>query len=196
MCLTDEPGPVTALPGVDVTIELQRNWPGWWSKLEALSIPGPCLYFDLDTMIVNDLEPWVASFAGMTERFGMLSDFYSPMTFQSGIMFWHEPPGLADTLGKALADGTATFRANSRGIQNSGLVFNKTVYSGDGPWIGRMVGGGVRVLNGKSPRRVVSYKKDVRGREEIPENACVVCFHGHPRPHEVTGDPLVKEHWR
>jgi len=41
-------------------IELINNWPGWWSKMELHRPDLPCgrtLYLDLDTHIVNSLEP-------------------------------------------------------------------------------------------------------------------------------------------
>lgn len=41
-------------------IELENNWPGWWSKVELHrpDLPkGRTLYLDLDTHIVNDLQP-------------------------------------------------------------------------------------------------------------------------------------------
>ena len=195
VCVTDRPD-LAAVPGVDATVALEHEWPGWWAKIEALRLPGPCLYLDLDTMIVDDLGPWIGSFVGMTERIGMLSDFNSPMTLQSGVMFWREPIDLVKVLSEGLTAGSIAFRPNGRGVASCGLRHGRTVYNGDGPWVARMVGNGkVRVLNGKEPRRVVSYKKDVRG-QGIPDNACVVCFHGHPRPHEALNDPIVQEHWR
>jgi len=41
-------------------IMLRNNWPGWWSKVELFrrDLPkGRSLYFDLDSHIINDLEP-------------------------------------------------------------------------------------------------------------------------------------------
>lgn len=41
---------------------LERNWPGWWSKIEAFrpDLPeGRTLYLDLDTLIIRDLQPIV-----------------------------------------------------------------------------------------------------------------------------------------
>jgi hypothetical protein len=194
ICLTDRPEEVAAVPGVDRVVRLSRDWPGWWCKLEAFAIPGPALYFDLDTMFVGPLDPWIATFSGMTEPLGMIQDFYAPLTLQSGVMFW---PGdaldLAGRLDAAFASGAARFRTNGRGTVS--LLCGREVWGGDGPWIARQVGNAVRVINGQSPRRVVSYKVHVRGKG-IPDNSCVVCFHGHPRPREAAGDPIVEEHWR
>ena len=41
-------------------IELVKNWPGWWSKVELFRPDIPCgrtLYLDLDTYIVGSLKP-------------------------------------------------------------------------------------------------------------------------------------------
>lgn len=41
-------------------IKLKHNYPGWWSKVELfrqdLPLSGRCLYLDLDTLIVGDLD--------------------------------------------------------------------------------------------------------------------------------------------
>ena len=34
---------------------LKRDWPGWWAKMELFALPGPVLFFDLDTVIVRSL---------------------------------------------------------------------------------------------------------------------------------------------
>ena len=36
-------------------IGIQDNWPGWWSKIELFKLEGPRLFFDLDTIITNDI---------------------------------------------------------------------------------------------------------------------------------------------
>jgi hypothetical protein len=48
----------TDLPGTK--IKLLYNWPGWWSKMELFRPDLPCgrtLYMDLDSHVVNDLQP-------------------------------------------------------------------------------------------------------------------------------------------
>lgn len=55
-CLTND-------MGIDVPaekIELVKNWPGWWGKVELFRPDMPCgrtLYLDLDTHIVSNLKP-------------------------------------------------------------------------------------------------------------------------------------------
>lgn len=52
-CLTDDPRAMEA----GYARPLSRGWPGWWSKAEAWSLPGPILLLDLDVTITNDLAP-------------------------------------------------------------------------------------------------------------------------------------------
>ena len=65
-------------------IPLRHDWPGWWSKIEAFRIPGPVLYFDLDTVITGDLS----EIAEYPHRFTMLTDFMRPERLASGVMAW------------------------------------------------------------------------------------------------------------
>jgi|ETNvirnome_6_100_1030635.scaffolds.fasta_scaffold12562_4 hypothetical protein len=37
-------------------IPLEHDWYGWWSKMELYKIPGPVLYFDLDTIILDNID--------------------------------------------------------------------------------------------------------------------------------------------
>jgi hypothetical protein len=55
-CLTNDMK--ADLPGTK--IQLLNNWPGWWSKVELFRPDLPCgrtLYLDLDTYVVNNLQP-------------------------------------------------------------------------------------------------------------------------------------------
>ena len=42
-------------------IPLQHNFPGWFSKMELYKIQGPVLYFDLDIVILNNLDSYISS---------------------------------------------------------------------------------------------------------------------------------------
>lgn len=81
-CLTDMADEITA-EGVNC-IELQHGWPGWWSKMELfrpdIDVPD-MLYFDLDTMILGDIEPLLEE-----DRFLMLRDWLRPHGLNSSVM--------------------------------------------------------------------------------------------------------------
>ena len=84
VCFSDVPVPVTRIP-------LRENWPGWWSKLEMFQPPESpehfgfsFLYFDLDTVFVDDPEPLWRTTPGFT----MLQRVRHPHDVGSGIMSW------------------------------------------------------------------------------------------------------------
>src|SRR6478609_2567748 len=80
VCLSDVDVPCERIP-------LEYNWPGWWSKLEAFRLPGPVIYFDLDTAIVGDLSEIVAR-TDLWGGFTILEDFYRNKGYGSGVMAW------------------------------------------------------------------------------------------------------------
>ncbi len=89
-CLTDK---ALNLIGVQ-EIKLKHNWPGWWSKIELFR-PGLftdfCIYFDLDTIILDNIDEFVRisktlSFAGLM-GFGSVAQKETNRTnFASGVM--------------------------------------------------------------------------------------------------------------
>lgn len=77
LCLSDVNVPCERIP-------LRHGWPGWWSKIELFRLPGPVLFFDLDTVINGDLT----EIASYPHRFTMLTDFTRPDRAASGVMAW------------------------------------------------------------------------------------------------------------
>ena len=159
VCLTD-----MKVPGVH-TIPLIKGWPGWWSKLELFR-PGlwgadeGVIYLDLDTIILD-------RFALTPEPgdFWMLKNWYKP-EYASGMMAWR-------------GDYSFLFRempANPRArVWDQRYIYRGLMAHGVIP----------KVLQKKV--RAVSYKRHCdKGRG--PGDAQVVCFHGTPRPWQVSDD--------
>ena len=83
------------LPGTK--IELLYNWPGWWSKMELFRPDLPCgrtLYLDLDTYVVNNLQP-ILDFPGelvmFNTRMSKVMERKDPRIvcrYQAGIMLF------------------------------------------------------------------------------------------------------------
>jgi hypothetical protein len=44
------------------------------------------------------------------------------------------------------------------------------------------------------PDQIISYKRHVQGRNNIPKNARIVSCHGVPRPHEIKTN-WIKKYW-
>jgi hypothetical protein len=181
-CLTDTPIGVS-----DITeIKLHHLWPGWWSKIELFRPHFPegsrMLYFDLDTIIVGDING-LANIKGAD--WVMLGDFY------------HRPPK-HDRI--ALASGMMMWRANDQEEIYTAFARQSTrimgMTRGDQQWIARK-NGNAQMWETIAPNQVVSYKVHCRDANngELPEGARVVCFHGVPKPKDVS-HPWALEHWR
>jgi hypothetical protein len=179
------------LSDVDVSgerIALEHDWPGWWSKIELFKLPGPVLFFDLDTAIVGDLSD-IAAQAGEW-RFTLLRDFYRQRGLGSGVMAWNcdmlrvyeKFAGMPDYWIKEIA---------GRGDQ--GFIEAVVNFDGIDRW--------QDVL----PGQIVSYKRHCMGGQSpesgqwcapgIPANARVVCLHGLPKFSDMPASDAVRQAW-
>lgn len=147
----------------DTVIPLTRGWPGWWSKLELFGVEGPLLYFDLDTMIVGNIDPLAAMMYDAEPTLQIIHDFYHPTLYQSTLMGWG-PYSMSHVLDKFAVRADRTMRN----------------HGGDQQWL---MAAGVPMTAIDLPG-IYSYKVHVQGKG-VPDDARVVCFHGRPRPHEV-----------
>lgn len=87
VCLTDS----QTIRNDIKTIPLKFGFSGWWSKMELFCfehdiLDDDILYFDLDTVIVDDISDLLEWCENQTEMV-MLSDFYFPENVASGVMF-------------------------------------------------------------------------------------------------------------
>lgn len=148
---------------------------GWWNKLSlfraGLFPAGErILYFDLDTLIVGDLDR-LARYDG---RLGTLGSFRYP----------HE----------RLASAVMAWRAGSCDwIWDRWVEAGKPVHpGGDDHWLHDQAAGEAERLQRRFPGLIASYKFD-HCQDGPPEGAAVVCFQRKPKPHEIGG--WVKEAW-
>lgn len=146
---------------------------GWYNKLFLFS-PGlfkstdRVLYFDLDTVIVGDLDE-IARYNG---EFAILRDFYRPNGLQSSAMAWRGGFG-----------AEIWQKWNSLG--------RPEMSAGDQEWIENNVSK-PDLLQDLYPGKFVSYKAHCQ--PFPPEGSSVVVFHGEPRPHNC-GRPWVESMW-
>lgn len=170
VCLSDQ-----SVDGVE-TIALVHDWPGWWAKLELFRpdvFPRGerVLYADLDTVVLGDIR----SLLEQTEPFLALADFYRRPPLRawrglgSGLLQW------------TAGDQTALYRqfaANPSGIiRDCGA-------GGDQIFIESHRLQDVTFWEDVVPGQVVSYK--VHCLAGVPADARVICFHGEPKPWEVS----------
>ena len=138
---------------------------GWWNKL-ALFKAGVfpdgehVLYLDLDTLITGRLDA-VADYRG---DFAILRDFYRPHGLQSSVMAWK----VSDTTKAIWTDWDTAGR--------------RILMGGDQAWM-EIALDDPDIWQDVLPDAFISYKVS---HGDPPSKACVVVFHGHPRPHEVT----------
>lgn len=158
-------------------VELRHRWPGWWSKIELFSdwmdLNGArILYLDLDTLITGPLDD-LASFGG---DFGMLRDFFRPERPASGVMAWNS------NIGHEIYH---KFSAAPEQIMTECGV------KGDQVFIPAACDTVSHFLQDYVPGQIVSWKVG-----PVDDAACVVCFHGKPKPHELLDLTYIKAHWR
>jgi hypothetical protein len=93
VCLTDD----ATVAGVD-TLALQRDWPGFWSKLELFEHDmGRVCFLDLDVTVLASID-WLdgLDLTGPHLMYAM-HDAFHPDTMNSSVMLWDRPmPELAD----------------------------------------------------------------------------------------------------
>lgn len=175
VCLTDDPS------WLDQSIEvlpLPTDIKGWWGKLYLFK-PGlfpdgeRMVFFDLDTLIVGSLEKLLQYQGDMA----ILRDFYMPSRGAPGVILWRSGFGSQIWL-----------EWEAQGRPENPL--------GDLGWIENLDQGRFTKhldrLQDHFPDMFVSYKASGR---VAPDKAHVVCFHGIPRPHQVT-DGWVPSVWK
>lgn len=163
VCLTNQ-----RVPGVNC-LPLERSNRGWWNKLELFRLQGPIVYFDLDTVIVDD----ITDICTYLHVFSALSNFKRGV-FASGFMAW---------CGDHSYLNVDIDKQTDR--EYNGGETGKWDRHGDQGYISEHLQVEPEMTNDIFPGRFVSYKWQVRRQGKVPKGASVVCFHGRPRPHQI-----------
>lgn len=180
MCLTDVPAVLSL--GVRVR-GLMRRWAGWFSKIEALAVPGPVLMMDLDVSVVSDLTPLLQ--AAQTTDFAMCRGFWGPADpnpLNSSVMMWQAdaPRHLVELFGADV----------DRFVQEG----KRRDRWGDQGFIARHFGGPIDTVQDLVPGAVLSFKREVLRFADTSRMAICVS-HGMPRPWDKNGaDAWLKQH--
>ena len=183
-----------------------KDWPGiagpkrsWWYKMQLFNPEhhsGNLLYFDLDCVIINDLS-WIPALS--TECFWTIRDFRylqrkSHSGMNSSVMWWN-----------------VTRYANVW-YEFDRLDINKTVvqYPGDQDYLGVVIDPTQRryfdqqylqswrwqVQDGGY--NFSTRKPNAPGTKSdnyIGGDTSILVFHGKPKPHECTSDPVIANNW-
>lgn len=157
---------------------LKNNWIKWWSKIEMFNFTGPVITMDLDTVIVNDINPLIDLCYSLKEnQFSLLRKFIKTHLMQTGVMMWN---------------------GNWKEIYN---MFNykeaRKLYYGDDQYTYQTL----LNLNAELVpiqdhiNGLYSYKRHVlKNKEKLPDDTRIVIFHGNPRPHQISNE-WMKKYW-
>lgn len=169
-CITDRlvtPEGITHMPC--------QSQEGWWQKINLFKpglFEGRTLYFDLDVVITNSLDP-IAKSEGdlvMIENFGPNKGHAA---FNSSCMLW-------------------TPSEKIEKIYNSYEDSISTILHGDQCWIWRAFGNDILAFR-KDLLDSYKYTKLGQWKRSSPDTA-VWIFHGNPKPHQAS-ESWVREHW-
>ena len=168
------------------------EYTGYWNKLSLFSpeanLMGPCLYFDLDVVILDNIDCF-ANF-GNDETFGVMRDFGQPqMYYNSSILRFNNSNATAG-IWKPFLEKQSDFM-RLQGDQNvitdlvakKPLVKNMKIF--DDSWTQSY-----KWLDRSQTR----FHKDSWTFEKS-ETAKVAIFHGNPKPHE-SDQEWVKSNWK
>jgi len=170
----------------------------WWYKMnlfDSAEHAGPLLYFDLDTVIVNNID-WICDLP--LSYFWAVQDFKylqraNHFSVNSSIMWWD----------------TRKFDYVWKDFQQQNLQQLIKRYRGDQDYIMQTVkNSNVRYLDfervkswrweclagGYNFKRRNYQNKNLEA--TIPPNTSVVIFHGSPKPHELPDNIFLFENWK
>ena len=168
LCLTDQPD---KLPGID-WVYLQSDLSGWWNKLHLFDLAyGPTLYFDLDVIIVDDLNylvPYTRSYFSAPANWAQSGHG----GIQSSVMAW---------------DGNGYMRHSGiyEKFVNDAEQYRARLW-GDQEYL-------TEVINHDrwtTLPHIFSYKYHCR--QTIPRDASVIVCHGKPDPHEIHDEWILR----
>lgn len=163
-CYTDTVDEEVKVVGLTIRPLPNSQWRGWWSKMnlfsEQLKELRPFLYMDLDTAIINYINPLIPP-DDMQDKFITLRDFYRPKKLASGLM-WIPDTKAIDYVYEKWLNNKKPFRGDQDFIES---VAKPDIYWQD-------------IFQGEY---ITTFKPNRKWRMEQPITSAVVCFHGTPR---------------
>jgi hypothetical protein len=174
-CLTDNPQNFNK--NVHKVIKLKHGFPKWWSKIELFrpdifDDTEQVFFLDLDTVITNNIDD-IVSYDG---NFCGLRDFYRIVSLGSGLLSWKP--------------------SNHHHIYHNFLLKSANIIAntpeGDQRWIDSQTSK-MDYFQDLFGRKVISWKKDcvINKMVSVPLSASIICFHGVPKPHEISHSAIV-----
>lgn len=167
-CLSDR-----VIPGVDCL--LVEPWPGWWSKLLLFryATEGPHLYLDLDVVVTDSLGMLLSCTLAMPRNWALSGHG----GWQSSVMAWSGDYS-------RIADAFDINQLSAPMNGNYGYYGPDRLW-GDQEFITWQMGDSVYPMP-----CVYSYKYHCR--PQPPADCVVACFHGSPKPGEVSDSWVIE----
>lgn len=152
--------------------------PGWWSKLLLFKhARGQNLYLDLDVVVVGNLDRLLSDTLSMPANWGQSGHGGC----QSSVMSWARPYHFLQ-----MDFDQSQLHPPERG--NCGAYGPRHLW-GDQEYITEALGdpgaGEIEAM-----QHVYSYKYHCQ--QSLPSDASVVCFHGNPKPSEVSDEWVTR----
>lgn len=180
-----------------------QEWPGisgrkkaWWYKLQLFNpelLSGPVLYFDLDTVIVDNID-WLVQLD--LQYFWSIRDFrylWRPnwQGLNSSVMYWNQEKfyWIWDQFTKHNVSEVASKYHGDQDfltslLDKSQLRFIDESYVKSWRW---------QIKDGGLNTGTREYLRPNAG-SIVPTNTKIVIFHGSPKPHELK-DALILKNW-
>lgn len=169
----------------------------WWYKMQLFDPAhhaGPLLYFDLDTVIVANID-WI--WQNPLRYFWAIRDFkhlWRPthQGLNSSVMWWH----------------TVSYEKMWQNFQKQPLKDIMRRYQGDQDYLSkelseldlrffneqRIRSWRWQCLDGGFDFRIKAHREPGAG-TKLSKHDSVLVFHGHPKPNELSNDVVIKQHW-
>lgn len=173
-----------------------RSGRAWWYKMQLFNPAhhaGPLLYFDLDTVIINNID-WIVD--GPATYFNTVRDFkylWSPnhVGINSSVMWW-DTIRFAQVWDSFCTESLSDMQLKHRGDQD---FLSDTIASNQVRYFDKE-----RVKSWRWQCQDGGYNFKKRCHRlpgtgtQVSEKTSVLIFHGAPKPDQVT-DPFVLHHW-
>ena len=169
----------------------------WWYKMQLFNpehFSGPLLYFDLDTVIVKNID-WITQLP--LQYFWTIRDFkylWRPTNYSinSSVMWWDTSKftGIWDAFMRQNLSSVIGMYRGDQDFLNEAMLKNDLRFFD----VNKIKSWRWEALNGGYNFGKKAYRTPTAG-TQIDDNTSILIFHGNPKPNETT-DLVIKQHWQ
>ena len=185
ICFTDDTNGLENRAEIECK-KLPEGWQGWWNKAALFGplskwMSGRVLYVDLDTVVTGPLD----DLCRCSTRFAILStknldnegkDFSNGLN--SSLVLWNAED---EEIGAVVHDQ----------LRENFDVVHRFIHRFD-HWLELTISNPC-IIQDAYPHAVVEFKHACE--KNVPQDASIVIFPLHPKPHQCLDIPWVREHW-